>query len=238
MGSLNMKKTTAIITAAGSGKRMDSAIKKQYLELQHKSILSHTLEKFEKIDRIDDIILVCPKEDIEFVRNEIIKKYDYKKIISVIAGGKERQNSVFNALQNTKCRYDDIILIHDGVRPFVSEDSVLNSIDNAIEFGAAVVGVRPKNTIKTLRSGSINETLNRDVLFSVQTPQTFQFDIIKNCYDKAFEDKFFSTDDSALVEKYADHIQIVPVEGDYFNIKITTEEDLVFAKAILEKKDE
>ena len=232
-----MKKTTAIITAAGTGKRMDSAIKKQYLELFGKPILTHTIEKFEKIDKIDDIILVCPKEDIEFVKVEIIEKYNFTKIISVIAGGKERQHSVFNALQSTKCRYDDIVLIHDGVRPFVSEDSILNSIENAIEFGAAVVGVRPKNTIKTLRSGSINETLNRDELFSVQTPQVFQFDIIKNCYEKAFEDKFFSTDDSALVEKYADHIQVTPVEGDYFNIKITTEEDLIFAKAILEKNN-
>ena len=231
-----MKKIIVVITAAGSGNRMNSAMKKQYLELLGKPILAHTIEKFEKIDRIDDIVLVCPKEDITFVQSEIIEKYNFSKIISVVAGGKERQNSVFNALQATKCRYDDIVLIHDGVRPFVSEGSILNSIDAAIEFGAAIVGVKPKNTIKTLRSGSIHETLNRDELFSVQTPQVFQFDIIKNCYEKAFEDKFFSTDDSALVEKYADHIQIIPVEGDYFNIKITTEEDLVFAKAILEKK--
>lgn len=231
-----MKKITVIITAAGSGKRMNTAMKKQYLELNGKSILAHTIEKFEKIDRINNIVLVCPKDDIGFIKSDMVNKYNCQKVILVTAGGKERQNSVFNALKKIKCRYDDIVLIHDGVRPFVSESSVLNSIEAAIEFGAAVIGVRPKNTVKTLRSGKINETLNRDELFSVQTPQTFQYDIIKNCYEKAFEDKFFSTDDSALVEKYADHIQIIPIEGDYFNIKITTEEDLVFANAILNKK--
>ncbi|MDA3838137.1 MAG: 2-C-methyl-D-erythritol 4-phosphate cytidylyltransferase [Candidatus Delongbacteria bacterium] len=231
-----MKKITAIITAAGSGKRMNSDKRKQYLKLQNKSIIAHTIEVFEKTDSINDIVLVCPEEDIKFVQNDIVRKNDYQKVILVISGGKERQNSVFNALKKVKCRYDDIVLIHDGVRPFVSETSILNSIEAAIEFGAAVVGVKPKNTTKTLRAGAILETLNRDELFSVQTPQTFQFDIIHNSYEKAFEDNFYSTDDSALVEKYADHIQIIPVEGDYFNIKITTEEDLVFANAILEKK--
>ncbi|NOR45411.1 MAG: 2-C-methyl-D-erythritol 4-phosphate cytidylyltransferase, partial [Candidatus Delongbacteria bacterium] len=193
-----MKKITVIITAAGSGKRMNSDKKKQYLELQNKPILAHTINVFEKIDLVNDIVLVCPKEDIEFVKDDIVAKFNYKKVILVAAGGKERQNSVFNALKEIKCRYDDIVLIHDGVRPFVSESSVLNSIEAAIEFGAAVVGVKPKNTIKALQGGLINKTLNRDELFSVQTPQTFQFDIIKNCYEKAFEDKFFSTDDSAL----------------------------------------
>ena len=232
-----MKKITVIITAAGSGKRMGLDIKKQYLELKGRPILAHTIEKFEKIDQVNDIVLVCPKDDIEFVKSDIVNKYNCQKVILVTSGGKERQNSVFNALKKVKCRYDDIVLIHDGVRPFVSESSVLNSIEAAIEFGAAVIGVRPKNTVKTLRAGSIVDTINRDELFSVQTPQTFQYDIIKNCYEKAFEDNFYSTDDSALVEKYADHIQIIPVEGDYFNIKITTEEDLVFAKGILENKE-
>lgn len=231
-----MKKITAIITAAGSGKRMNTDLKKQYLELQNKPILAHTIEIFEKIDIVNDIVLVCPGDDIDYVQSDIVDKFNFKKVILIAAGGKERQNSVFNALKKIKCRYDDIVLIHDGVRPFVSETSILNSIESAIEFGASVVGVKPKNTTKTLRAGSILETLNRDELFSVQTPQTFQFDIISGCYEKAFEDNFYSTDDSALVEKYADHIQIIPIEGDYFNIKITTEEDLVFANAILNKK--
>ncbi|MDA3884707.1 MAG: 2-C-methyl-D-erythritol 4-phosphate cytidylyltransferase [Candidatus Delongbacteria bacterium] len=231
-----MKKITVLITAAGSGKRMGLDIKKQYLELNGRSILAHTIEIFEKIDLVNDIVLVCPKDDIEFVKTDIVNKNGYQKVILVTAGGKERQNSVFNALKEVKCRYDDIVLIHDGVRPFVSESSVLNSIEGAIEFGAAVVGVKPKNTLKTLRAGSIVNTINRDELFSVQTPQAFQYDIISSCYEKAFEDNFYSTDDSALVEKYADYIQIAPIEGDYFNIKITTEEDLVFANAILGNK--
>lgn len=230
-----MKKITAIITAAGSGKRMNSSKKKQYLAIHNKPILAHTIKTFEKIDLVNNIILVCPCDDLEFVQNDIVDKFNFKKVSLITAGGKTRQNSVFNALKKIKCRYDDIVLIHDGVRPFVSESSILNSIEASIEFGAAVVGVTPKNTTKTLRAGSIFKTLNRDELFSVQTPQTFQYDIIVNCYEKAFEDKFYSTDDSALVEKYADHIQIMPIEGDYFNIKITTEEDLVFANAILEK---
>lgn len=231
-----MKKVTVVITAAGSGKRMNSGTKKQYLELQNKPILAYTIEVFEQIDHIDDIVLVCPKEDIEFVKNDIVSKFGFNKIILVTAGGKERQNSVLNALNKIKCRYDDIVLIHDGVRPFVSETSILNSIDAAVEFGAAIVGVRPKNTAKILRNGSVYKTLNREELFSVQTPQAFQYDIINNCYKKAFAENFYSTDDSALVEKYADHIHIVPVEGNYYNIKITTEEDLVFANAILKNK--
>ncbi|MBN2790845.1 MAG: 2-C-methyl-D-erythritol 4-phosphate cytidylyltransferase [Candidatus Delongbacteria bacterium] len=231
-----MKKVTVIITAAGSGKRMNSHTKKQYLEIQGKPVLAHSVKIFNNIDTVNDIVIVCPAEDIDFVGSEIVEKYGLGKVIDIVPGGKQRHNSVFNALKKVKCRYDDIVLIHDGVRPFASESSVINSIEAAIEFGAAVVGVKPKNTTKTLRSGNIYQTLNRDELFSVQTPQTFQYDIIMNCYEKAFEDNFFSTDDSALVEKYADHIQIIPVEGDYFNIKITTEEDLVFANAILGNK--
>ena len=229
-----MDKITAIITAAGSGKRMGTDQKKQYLKLQNKPILYYTLKNFSECPAIDEIVLVLPQEDIEYVKNEIIAKYKITKITTYVAGGKERQDSINNALNVLPCDKGDIVVIHDGVRPFITDEIITESIEAARKHGGAVAGVMVKDTIKELDSGVYSKTLQRDRLVAVQTPQTFQAGLIKEAYRNADKEGFYSTDDAALVEKYS-ATAVVFIEGSYFNIKITTPEDIIFAEAILAK---
>lgn len=229
-----MDKITAIITAAGSGKRMGTDQKKQYLKLQNKPILYYTLKRFSECPAINEIVLVLPQEDFEYVKSEIIAKYGITKIAAYVAGGKERQDSINNALNILPCDKSDIVVIHDGVRPFITDKIITESIEAARKYGGAVAGVKVKDTIKELDSGVYSKTLQRDRLVAVQTPQTFQAELIKEAYRNADKDSFYSTDDAALVEKYS-VTGIVFIEGSYFNIKITTPEDIVFAEAILAK---
>ncbi len=244
-------KTIMIVTAAGIGKRMGGNTKKQYLEIAGKPILYHTLNNISKSETIDEIILVLSDDgDISYVKKDIIEKYKITKVTGFVLGGKERQNSVFNALKFILESNEDtgklIISIHDGVRPFISEKIILNSVnslsdDNSSVILGSVVGVKVKDTIREIdRSENINsleKTLNRDNLISIQTPQTFRFKTIYDAHLNANKNHFISTDDAALVIKYSEDKantgKITLVEGDYFNIKITTKEDLIFAEAIL-----
>ena len=244
-------KTIMIVTAAGIGKRMCGDTKKQYLHICGKPILYYTLNNISKSEIIDEIVLVLSDEtDISFVKNEIIYKYGIKKITGYVLGGKERQDSVFNALKFIKDKeektdnFEDLVIsIHDGVRPFVSDEIIINSINSLNENKSiigSVVGVNVKDTIREIhrsseKINSLEKTLDRDKLISIQTPQTFRFNTIYNAHLKAQNDIFYSTDDAALVKKYYKNKNdiISLVEGNYFNIKITTKEDLIFAEAIL-----
>lgn len=227
-----MGKITAIITAAGSGKRMGGDRKKQYLELLDKPVLFYTLKNFCDCSCVDEIVLVLPEEDIVYVEENIVSRYGFEKVTSYVAGGRERQDSINNALNSLSFKADDVVIIHDGVRPFVSERMILDSVEGARKYGGAVAGVKVKDTIKEIEGGFYSKTLARDRLVAVQTPQTFRGSFIKEAYRFAYEEGFYSTDDAALMEKYSSG-RVVYVEGGYFNIKITTREDLVFAAAIL-----
>lgn len=226
---MNNLQCTVIIPAAGQGKRMNSSISKQYITLNDKPILVHTLECFEKCLEITNIILVVGKGEIPYCDKEIIVKYGFKKIIDIIEGGKERQDSVYEGIKIVP-KETDIILIHDAARPLVNINDIKRTIKCAKEFGACVLGVKVKDTIKISdENKNIIDTPDRGALWSIQTPQVFKKELISLVHHLAAKEKYIGTDDSMLVEKYSD-IKVRIVEGSYTNIKITTNEDLLFAK--------
>lgn len=228
-----MHNIIAIILAAGSGSRMNSNIKKQFIEIKEKPIIAYTIEKFEKCKEVNEIIVVTNELDIEYLEKNIIKKYNFDKVVKIIAGGDERYNSVFNALSEIK-EINSIVIIHDGARPFVNDNIIKQCINEAEKNGACIVGVPVKDTIKVIdEEGYIINTPNRSNLYNVQTPQVFKLDIIKEAYDKYMNDTSIKvTDDSMVVEKYS-NIKVKIIEGDYTNIKITTPEDLIFANTLI-----
>lgn len=224
-------KSVAIIPAGGSGKRMGTSLSKQYLALAGKPILAHTLCNFQNSEMIDDIILVIPAEDADYVRKAVVDEYGLTKVKQVIPGGIQRQDSVRNGLDAAGDGYD-IVLIHDGVRPFISNSLISRSILGAESFGAVTVGVPAKDTIKNITSdGFVKNTLSRDSIWLIQTPQAFRMEIIKKAHQKAHDDGYYGTDDAALVERMG--IPVKTVTGSYNNIKITTREDIDLAEYII-----
>ncbi len=225
------KKCTVIIAAAGSGKRMGMDVKKQFLEIKGKPVLCHTIEAFEKNKNIHSIVIVTGEDSIDFCK-ELAEKYDYKKVEKVVAGGSERQFSVHNALKSID--KTDIVLIHDGARPFIMQEDINKVIEETFLTGASVMAVKSKDTIKVADSESfVKETPDRNLLWNIQTPQGFDFKTISNAYSQAEKDGFLGTDDSSLAERLG--IKVKLVEGHYTNIKITTKDDLIYAGAILEE---
>lgn len=229
-----MGRTYAIIVAGGSGKRMGAGINKQFLKLNGRPILYYTLKAFSVNNLIDGIILVAAQNEIEQCRVEIIEKYDIKKVMKIVPGGKERQESVFNGL----CALEDceLVLIHDGARPFVNQRIIEEGIKYAKMYGACSCGIVPKDTIKLKDENSYSTgTLDRNKLFCIQTPQCFKYDIIMECHHRMKNENIPVTDDTMVVERYNNKVYLY--EGSYSNIKITTPEDMIMAKAILSKGD-
>lgn len=224
---------TAVIMAAGKGKRMGTDISKQFLPVCGKEILAWTVEKFEASPAVDEIILMAGTEGIEEVR-ELCTKYSWKKVCQVALGGKERQDSVANGL-SLLSEKTEIVLIHDGVRPFVTERMIEASIEGALSYGGCVIGVPAKDTIKVCDKAQMAvETPDRCTLWQIQTPQTFDRKVICQAYDQAKEDRFLGTDDASVAE-YAGYKVFVAM-GDYRNIKITTKEDLIIAEAFIKEE--
>ena len=234
-------RTVAIIVAGGVGKRIggDSAtngegsLPKQFLKLGDKPVLAHTVEKFERCELIDEIILVVPEDYLEYCSQAIVDKYSFKKIKRIVCGGKERQDSVYLGLKacpdNT-----DIVAIHDAVRPLISPEKISESIKLCQQKKAVIVAVPPKDTIKRVEGGSVITTLDRKKLWLVQTPQVFEYKLILDAYEKARGDDFTGTDDSILVERLGHKVTVL--EGEYKNLKITTAEDFAIAERFLEIK--
>jgi len=228
-------KNVAIIAAGGSGRRMGAEISKQYLLLSGMPILTHTLSKFEEAVTINNTILVVPFDDIGYVKREIVDKYRISKVTDIIAGGKERQDSVRNGLDIIGSD-SEIVVIHDGARPFVTPKLIDISIERALEEGAVTLGVPVKDTVKSIDGMYIvKETLARDALWLTQTPQAFKREIIKKAYKQAYKDNYSGTDDSCLVERTG--VKVRMIAGFYDNIKITTEDDLVLGEALLRKSE-
>lgn len=226
---------SVIIAAAGMSNRMGSKINKQFLAINGKPILAYTIDKFEKSRYIDEIILVAKEEEIEYCRKEIIKKYRFKKVSNVIRGGKERQDSIYNGIlalrENT-----DIVLTHDGARPFVKAENIKDGIEGAIEYGACIIGVPVTDTIKIVgKDNNIEETPQRSLLWAAQTPQCFTKDLLIKGYNKAIRDNFLGTDDSSIVERIGYEVKMIM--GSYENIKITIPEDIVLAESLLKDKE-
>ena len=224
---------TAFIVAAGKGKRMGTEISKQFLPLGGKEILAHAVQKFEKAKNIRDIILVTGADSLQDVQ-EMAQEYGWEKIVSIVAGGKERQDSVWNGLQQVAAD-TEIILIHDGVRPFVTEDILNISIETALEMGGCVAGVPAKDTIKVCDGENIAiATPDRNVLWQIQTPQPFRKERIVKAYEQAKEDGFVGTDDASFAEHCGYPVKVIM--GSYRNIKITTKEDLIIGEAFLKEE--
>ncbi len=226
-------KVFAVVPAAGSGTRIGGKVKKQFLPLKGKPIIVHTLQRFEYCPDVDEIVLAVPESDIVEIE-ALLSRYRIHKVSKAIVGGKKRQDSVYNALQRITPRDEDIILVHDAVRPFIEPKNISQAVRACKEFGAAVVAVQPKDTIRRSAGGGFfDATLDRTALWLVQTPQAFKAKLLLKAHEQARLDKFYSTDEAALVERLGVKARIV--EGSYDNIKITTREDLELGELILER---
>jgi 2-C-methyl-D-erythritol 4-phosphate cytidylyltransferase len=221
----------AVILAAGKGLRMGGSLPKQYQKLAGRPILAYTLEVFNQVSSIDAIVVVS--DDEEIIKADILSYCHISKPISFARGGRERQESVWNALN--VIRSCEIVVIHDGVRPLIQASVIEESIKAAREVGAAVAGMPSKDTIKVVDDHGFSiRTPDRSSLWTVQTPQTFRFSILKEAHIKANQDAYKGTDDSSLVERMAHPVKLI--KGGYDNIKITTREDLIIASEILKAR--
>jgi 2-C-methyl-D-erythritol 4-phosphate cytidylyltransferase len=225
-------KVIALVPAAGMGKRMGAEINKQYLLLAGKPIVAHTLQVLEDAPFIDDIHVIVPEAEIPYCREHVVERYGFTKVRGIVAGGPERQHSVMNGLRKlTGMDDDDVILIHDGVRPFISLSILEKSVETARKWDGALVAVPVKDTVKIVENGVVRETPARETLWLAQTPQAFRYSIIMAAHEIAAAERYLGTDDASLVEWMGKDVHIVL--GDYRNIKITTPEDLVLAEAFL-----
>lgn len=234
-------KTTAIVLAAGSGSRMNSDIKKQYMEIGGKPILYYSLRAFEE-SIVDDIVIVVSRGDVEYVKKAIVEKYGFDKVRAVVEGGLARYHSVRLGLL-AAADDTDYAFIHDAARPFIDRDIIMRALRAVKDYGACVVGMPAKDTTKIAdQNGFVESTPNRDRVWTVQTPQVFSYNMILELYKRLDREEgdlmakgVNITDDAMVVEYYSDQ-KIKLVEGSYNNIKITTPEDIPAAEAILAKR--
>ncbi|MDQ1235787.1 2-C-methyl-D-erythritol 4-phosphate cytidylyltransferase [Paenibacillus sp. SORGH_AS306] len=226
-------KAGVIVVAAGKGSRMGTTESKQYLRLQNKPILIHTLEVFEHSSIIDEIVMVTGKDDVQRCE-DWIKEYGLTKVKKVVVGGYDRQESVANGLQFI---HSDWIMVHDGVRPFITEEQIMNCYHSAVTSGASVLAVPVKDTIKQVdQQKHIVNTPDRSQLWAIQTPQTFRSADLQQAHQQAQDENFRGTDDSMLIERMG--VTVAVVEGSYENIKITTPDDLDYASYVLQRRGE
>jgi 2-C-methyl-D-erythritol 4-phosphate cytidylyltransferase len=228
-----LDKFSVVVVAAGTGTRMGTPESKQYLPLHGKPVLIHTLAVFQAIDQVERIVLVVGAADIS--RCELYKeRYGLAKVERIVAGGKDRQESVYLGIQSLPSA-TEVVLVHDGVRPFVSEEQILSCWREAVRHDAAVLAVPVKDTIKIVdASRRIISTPERQSLWAVQTPQAFRLSLLKEAHERARADRFVGTDDAMLVERLGKTVRVV--EGDYRNIKLTTPEDMLWANWLMERK--
>ena len=224
-------KVTAIIVAAGKGKRMLHSVPKHFIRLEDRPVLAYTLDVFEKCPDVHQILIVSRSGEEDYCLREVVEKYGYKKVLKIVIGGDRRQDSVYNGIQELD-EDTDIVVVHDGVRPFVSQNTLSNAIKLAMFADGVVTAVPVKDTIKNVGDdGIIRSTPDRSSMWYAQTPQVFKRRILEEAYLRAYNDKFTGTDESSLVERLGYKVKIV--EGTSDNIKITTKEDLLFAEVIL-----
>ncbi len=229
---MKKERCTAIVLAAGSGKRMGTKIQKQYLELEGKPILYYALHSFQVSAVIDEVILVTGEEQTEYCQREIVERYGLDKVTRIVEGGAERYHSVWNGLQ--ACPDEGYVFIHDGARPFVDEEMILRAYEVVQEDRACVVGMPVKDTIKLAdEDGYIAQTPDRDLVWMIQTPQVFEVELVKAAYGKLMEQTDVKVTDDAQVVEAMMYEDVKLVRGSYKNIKITTPEDLKIAKVFL-----
>lgn len=221
-----------VLPAAGSGKRMGAGQNKLFLELQNCPIMVHTLAVFERDENCTGIWLAVKAEERAFIQ-ELLTTYQITKVKGLPAGGEERQHSVHSCIKEME--EVDIVLVHDAARPFITQEIIERLAHTAYEKGAAIAGVRAKDTMKKVTDGVITETVDRDSLWMIQTPQAFRFDLLKEAEDVAEKVGFLGTDEAMLVERLGHKVYVV--ESSYENVKMTTKEDLLFGEAILANRN-
>ena len=235
-------KTTAIVLAGGSGKRMNSAVKKQFIEIDGKPLLYYALKTFED-SFISEVILVASEEDKEYCKKEIIEKFNFTKVRKIVPGGKERYHSVANGIK--AANVCDYIFIHDGARPFVTVEILDRLLEEVKRNNACVAGMPVKDTIKIANEdGFIARTPRRDLVWTIQTPQVFSYELIDAAYKRLLEEEnsliekgISITDDAMVVETFFGE-KVKLVEASYENIKVTTPEDISVSEAFLQQKKE
>ncbi len=224
-------RTLAIVLAGGAGKRMGSSTSKQFLLLDDRPILVHSLQVFEESRPVDGVYLVVNQRDLPLIQEEVLEAYKFSKITKLVIGGRLRQDSVRNGLEaiDEPC---DVVVIHDAARPFVSPAFVEKTISLMEMFDAIIPALPARDTIKVIsKEGFVSKTLERDTLWQVQTPQTFKYDLIIRAYREGLAKKVLGFDDATFVEYLGKRVKVV--EGSPYNIKITTPEDLIIARGIL-----
>lgn len=223
------ERNVAIVLAAGKGTRMKSKVQKQYLLIQDKPVLYYSLNEFQKCPFIDEILLVTGEGEQEFCKREILRPYGFSKVTKVIPGGKERYLSVYEGLKAiTDCTY---VYIHDGARPFIDQEMLQRTHDAVAKHFACAVGMPVKDTVKISDAdGFAGHTPNRDLVWAIQTPQAFSYQLIRKAYDRIPKDGEVNVTDDAMVMETFGEKKVKLVCGSYKNIKITTPEDLLCAE--------
>lgn len=220
-----------VLPAAGSGKRMGAGQNKLFLTLVDKPILVHTLLVFEQDENCTGIWLAVKDEERAQIQS-LLAKYAITKVKGLPTGGTERQHSVHSCIKEMQAV--EVVLVHDAARPFITIPTITELTNVAYRKGAAIAGVRAKDTMKVVENGLIKETVDRDSLWMIQTPQAFRFDLLAQAEDVAEKVGFLGTDEAMLVERLGHEIHIV--ESSYENVKMTTQEDLIFGEAIINRK--
>lgn len=213
-----------IIPASGSGTRFGGNIPKQFMKIEGKEILAHAISTFHQIRSIDEIIIATKQEYFEKIKL-IIRKNKFFKVKRIVEGGKLRQDSVYRALMNLDCSENDFILVHDAVRPFISRDKILELIKEVKKHNCVILGLPVAETLKKIdKKNYVEKTIDRENVWSIQTPQAFRYDILKKSFEKAYKDNFNGTDESSLAEYSGYKVKVI--EGEKTNIKITLKADL------------
>ena len=226
---MQTEKITAIVLAGGSGKRMGDTVKKQYMLLAGYPVLYYSLAAFQK-SSVDTIILVTNEK--EYCQKEIVQAYHFDKVTKIVSGGAERYNSVYAGL--LAAEGSSYVLIHDGARPFVSQEMIDYSIETVKKYRACAVGMPVKDTIKIVdKSGFTVTTPKRETVWQVQTPQTFSYPLILAAYEKVLAKQVEGITDDTMVAEYQSDVRVKLIEGSYDNMKITTPEDITVAEALL-----
>lgn len=229
-----MMKISAIIPAAGRGRRMGGSVSKQFLSINNKPVLIHTLERINSLKIIDEIILVLPEDKVGWGEKEVKRKYRINKVLKVIKGGKERQDSVYEGLKEVNEK-SDVVVVHDGIRPFFNLKIIQDAIPFLKIFDGVIEALPIHDTVKEVSGkGIILKTLEREKLYRAQTPQIFNYSVLKKAFISAFNTKYYATDEAGLVESVGGKIKILT--GSRYNIKITNPDDLLLAKVIIKNK--
>jgi 2-C-methyl-D-erythritol 4-phosphate cytidylyltransferase len=224
-------RVAAIIPAAGEGRRMGGAVPKQFLQIGGREILARTLAVFEACVAIDDVWVVVAAEQCALCQSTIVERYGLRKVRGVVAGGTTRQESVWHGLQQV-AQAVGLVVVHDGVRPFVTELLLQQTLDHANRFGAAIAAVPLKDTLKRVSAtGTVEATVPREHLWRVQTPQAFQHALLRRAFQHAWQQGLQATDEAGLIEALGNAVRIVP--SYEHNVKITTPDDLVFCEMFL-----